>query len=165
MLCNITSFPGCSDSKESACSGGDLGSILGWEEPWRRKWQPTPVFLPGESSWTEKPGGLQSMGLQRVRPDWAAEHAHSGCRLVDETVHLGLHFPLETMRVVVFLSQGTEVPVPFCLLSRFCVGSVHPPSGGVRAPLNTPLGTQLWVLVLGLYYGVLWVGRDLFPAR
>ena len=23
--------------------------------PWRRVWQPTPVFLPGESPWTEKP--------------------------------------------------------------------------------------------------------------
>ena len=22
---------------------------LGWEDPWRRKWQPTPVFVPGES--------------------------------------------------------------------------------------------------------------------
>ena len=21
---------------------------LGWEDPWRRKWQPTAVFLPGE---------------------------------------------------------------------------------------------------------------------
>ena len=29
--------------------------------------QPTPVFLPGESPWTEEPGGLQSIGLQRVR--------------------------------------------------------------------------------------------------
>ena len=28
--------------------------------PWRRAWQPTPVFLPGESPWTEDPGGLQS---------------------------------------------------------------------------------------------------------
>ena len=35
--------------------------------PWRRAWQPTPVFLPGESPWTEEPGGLQSMGSQRVR--------------------------------------------------------------------------------------------------
>ena len=32
--------------------------------PWRREWQPTPVFLPGESPWTEEPGGLQFMGLQ-----------------------------------------------------------------------------------------------------
>ena len=30
----------------------------------------TPVFLPGESPWTEKPGGLLSMGLQRVGHDW-----------------------------------------------------------------------------------------------
>ena len=35
--------------------------------PWRRKWQPTPVSLPGKISWTEEPGGLQSMGSQRVR--------------------------------------------------------------------------------------------------
>jgi len=39
-----------------------------WVEkiPWRRAWQPTPVFLPGEFPRTEKPGGLQYMGLQRV---------------------------------------------------------------------------------------------------
>ena len=29
--------------------------------PWRKKWQPTAVFLLGESSWTEDPGGLQSI--------------------------------------------------------------------------------------------------------
>ena len=26
--------------------------------PWRRAWQPSPVFLPGESPWTEVPDGL-----------------------------------------------------------------------------------------------------------
>ena len=31
---------------------------LGQEDPWRRAWQPPPVFLPGESPWTEEPGGL-----------------------------------------------------------------------------------------------------------
>ena len=47
---------------------------------WRRAWQPTPVFLPGESPWTEEPGGLQSMGLQRVWhnwSDWARTHAQA----------------------------------------------------------------------------------------
>ena len=39
---------------------------LGQEDPWRREWQPTPVFLPGKSPWTEKPGRLQSRGSQRV---------------------------------------------------------------------------------------------------
>ena len=42
---------------------------LGWKIPWRRAWQPTPVFLLGESLWTEDPGELQSMGLQSVRHD------------------------------------------------------------------------------------------------
>ena len=32
--------------------------------PWRRAWQPTPVFLPGESPWTEESGRLQSMWSQ-----------------------------------------------------------------------------------------------------
>ena len=35
--------------------------------PWRRARQSTPVILPGESPWTEEPGGLQSMGSQRDR--------------------------------------------------------------------------------------------------
>ena len=43
--------------------------------PWRRAWQPTPVFLPGESPWTEEPGGLQAMGSQKVRHDRATKHS------------------------------------------------------------------------------------------
>ena len=39
--------------------------------PWSRKRHPTPVFLPGEIPWTEEPGGLQSIGLQRVGYDWS----------------------------------------------------------------------------------------------
>ena len=42
---------------------------LGWEFPLGKARQPTPVVLPGESPWTEKPGGLQSMGSQRVGHD------------------------------------------------------------------------------------------------
>ena len=41
--------------------------------PWRRKWQPTPVFLPWKIPWTEEHGGLQSVGLQRVGHDWATK--------------------------------------------------------------------------------------------
>ena len=42
-------FPRGSDDKESACSAGDQVQSLSWEDPWRREWQPTPEFLPGES--------------------------------------------------------------------------------------------------------------------
>ena len=41
---------------------------LGWEDS-LEKGMATPVFLPGESPWTEEPGRLQSMGLQRVGHD------------------------------------------------------------------------------------------------
>ena len=45
--------------------------------PWRRAWQPTPVFLPRESPWSEEPGRLQSTRSQRVRYDWARMHEHT----------------------------------------------------------------------------------------
>ena len=45
--------------------------------PWRRKRQPTPVFLPGKIPWTEEPGGLQSMASQGVGWNWATEHTHT----------------------------------------------------------------------------------------
>ena len=46
----LQGFPGDSDGKESVCSAGDPGAIP-WvgKISWRREWQPTPEFLPGES--------------------------------------------------------------------------------------------------------------------
>ena len=42
-------FPGGSEVKASAWNSGDLGSIPGLARfLWRRKWQPTPEFLPGK---------------------------------------------------------------------------------------------------------------------
>ena len=43
----------------------DAGSILGSEEALEKH----SSFLGWEISWTEEPGALQSMGLQRVRHD------------------------------------------------------------------------------------------------
>ena len=34
--------------------------------PWRREWQPTTVFLPGKTPWTEEPGRLQSLGCKEL---------------------------------------------------------------------------------------------------
>ena len=44
------------------------------KDPWRRKQQSTPVFLAWKIPWTEEPGGLQSMGSQRVGHDWLTKH-------------------------------------------------------------------------------------------
>ena len=49
-LVTSTDFPGGSDGKASVYNEGDPGSIP-WvgKIPWRRKWQSTPVLLPGIS--------------------------------------------------------------------------------------------------------------------
>ena len=60
-------FPGGSVVKNLPVSAEDAGSILGsGRSPGERKWQPTPVFLPGKSHGLVEPGRLQSMGSQRV---------------------------------------------------------------------------------------------------
>ena len=62
-------------NKESTCNAGDTGDV--GKIPWRRAWQPSPVFLPGESHGQRSPVGYnQSMGLQRVGHDWSdwAQH-------------------------------------------------------------------------------------------
>ena len=50
--------------------------------PWKGKWQPTPVFLPGESHGQRGLVGCSPWGLQRI-PDMteSAQHArtHSPC--------------------------------------------------------------------------------------
>ena len=53
------------DSKESACSVGDLGSIPGLERSLEKGRQPISVFLPGVSPWTEEPGGLTVHGVTK----------------------------------------------------------------------------------------------------
>ena len=43
--------------------------------PWKREWQLSPVFLPGESHGQWILGGLESMGSQRVRHDCVTKSA------------------------------------------------------------------------------------------
>ena len=60
-------FPGGgSDRKESACNAGDLGLIPGLgRSPGGGHGTPSSILI-WRIPWTEEPGGLQSMGLQRV---------------------------------------------------------------------------------------------------
>ena len=66
-------FPGGASGKEPTCQCKKYKrhGFDPWVRkiPWRRVWQPTPVFLPEESPGTEEPGGLQYIGLQRVEHD------------------------------------------------------------------------------------------------
>ena len=66
----VLGFPGGSDGKRIhlQCRRPGFDPCVG-KIPWKRAWQSTPLFLPGESQWTEETGGLQSMGSQKVRHD------------------------------------------------------------------------------------------------
>ena len=56
--------------------------------PWRRKQQPTPVFLSGKILWSQKPGGLCPWGHKE---SGRTEH---GCISVYSTIHLSIHLPI-----------------------------------------------------------------------
>ena len=60
-----------SSNKGSVCFRSRIIWCIFTETYWRRKWQRTPLFL--RIPWTEEPGGLQSMGLQRAGHDWVAK--------------------------------------------------------------------------------------------
>ena len=65
-------FSVVSDGKESVCSARELGSVTGsGQSPWRKQWQPTPVFLPGESHGQRSLVDYSPWGRKRVGHDWA----------------------------------------------------------------------------------------------
>ena len=72
--------PGGSDSKESSCNVGAPASIPGWdpwEDPLEKGMATHSSILAWRIPWTEEPGGLQSMGLQRVGHDWVTNTLHA----------------------------------------------------------------------------------------
>ena len=62
-------FPGGSDCKETACSAGDRVDPWVGEDPLQKDMATHSSILAWRIPWTEKPGGLQPMGSQRVGHD------------------------------------------------------------------------------------------------
>ena len=64
----VRGFQGGTNGKEPACQCRklrDAGLIPGLgRSPWRRAWQPTPVFLPGESHGQRSPAGYSPWGCK-----------------------------------------------------------------------------------------------------
>ena len=57
-------FPGSLVDKETACSAGDLGSILGSGRSLEKEMATQSNILAWRNPWTEESGGLQTIGLQ-----------------------------------------------------------------------------------------------------
>ena len=48
--------------KNLLANAGDMGSIQGWEDPLKEEMATHSIILAWEITWTEEPGGLQSVG-------------------------------------------------------------------------------------------------------
>ena len=59
-------FPCSSVGKESACNAKTQVWFLGWEDPMGKEMATHSSILAWRIPWTEKPGGLQSMGPQEL---------------------------------------------------------------------------------------------------
>ena len=78
-------FPGGSDSKESPCNAGNLGSIPGLGRS-PGEGNGNPLQYSGLEN-PMGPGGLQSMGSQRVKHDFATKQQHITTTESNKTVN------------------------------------------------------------------------------
>ena len=148
VLIALTSvcFPGGSVVTNPPASAGDLGSVAGSGRfPWRREWQPTPVFLPGEFH------GQRSL----------AGYSPWGCKELDTIEQLTLTYILKTLLDDLILSAW-ELTVKWALL-MWCpeekyeiligIDNMYTGSFSPQCDIwkNTPLGTSsasspcLWI--------------------
>ena len=100
----------------------DMGSIPGSGTPWSRAWQPTPVFLPGESHGQKSLGGYRPWGRTEL----------------DATERLSVHKPIKVLRLT-----------PFLVCNQHCVSrTVHPagPSMHTQASWTPALQSEVWFL-------------------
>ena len=80
-----TGFPCGSVGRELACNAGDMHLIPG-KIPWRRAWQSTPVFLPGESHGQRSLVGYSPWGGKESDMTEATEHVHTVEKDLDSKV-------------------------------------------------------------------------------
>ena len=151
-----TEEPGSLQSMGSLGVGHDWATSLSLFTfmHWRRKWQPTPVFLPG----TGEPDGLPSLGSHRIGHDWsdlAASAAAVLCRWFCPTV---LGFTTSQPFSCSWL-PGEEGGDGSCLLDFHMyafINSVHPQVALAVKNLPASAGDMRW----GFH---LWVGK--IPCR
>ena len=76
--------------------------------------------LAGKMPWTEEPGGLQSMGLQRVGHDWLSTHAQG------HVTHL------KKFMSIYWFAPGLSLPLGRCMHAAMNIRSyvqvLHPPA-------------------------------------
>ena len=86
---------------------------LGWKEPLEKRMATHSSILGWRIPWTEEPGGLQSMGSQRIRRDLMTKHCSGGpLALSNASAPLPELFHNRIMVIKAMLCSGRG-PLPF----------------------------------------------------
>ena len=106
-------FPGASNSKESTCNAGDQVSSLSQEDPLEEETATHSSILAWRIPWTEKPGRLPPMGLQRVGHDWMTDtftfHFHAFMKSVHCYIRMNEYQPSKEMEALKQTQQTASV--------------------------------------------------------
>ena len=94
---------------------------MGWEDPLEEDMATHSSILAWWIPWTEEPGGLQSMGSQRVGHNWATQHEEerrdggegSTLRTQTENTWFGASLPIQWLRLHGSSKGSFRGPVPF----------------------------------------------------
>ena len=108
----LLGFPGSSSGKESACQCRRpkrcrfdpwIGTI-----PWRREWQPTPVFLPGEPHGHRSLAGYSPWG-RRVKTRLKRLSTHSVYLLIPNSWFIPPSFPLYKQKFIFYVCGSVSL--------------------------------------------------------
>ena len=118
---------------------------LGWEDPLEKGMATLSSILAWRILWTEEPGELQSMGLQRVWHDWTTKHSKTFTYSRDEDVDISmgvegwficiLEWGRSPLAQYTFCHLSLNLCSPFWALRRW------------RTMVEDEVGTE-WILVL-----------------
>ena len=119
--------PDGSAGKESACSAGDTG-FDPWVRkiPWRRKWQPTPVFLPGKSHRQRSLAVYSPRGRKESDTGSEPEAGRAGTQFV---LHPEFSISMASMQMLWPQAPGEPGPsVLWCMAALQWPAGLHCPS-------------------------------------
>ena len=101
----------CFSGKESTCQcrRREFDPWVG-KIPWRKAWQPPPVFLPGKSHGQRRLPGFSPRGCKRVGHDLVTKQQQQHCEVIDEKTEERRVYALRSRHV-----SGTGLS-PHCAL-------------------------------------------------
>ena len=107
------------NSLDNARDTGDVGLIPGSRRsPGGGRCQPTLVFLLEKFHGQEEPGGLRSMGSQRVRHNWMIEHTHTHTQLREDIFGL-TYLASAFFPITVFVDGWPRRDLICCVVIQF----------------------------------------------